>query len=174
MKVFEAVNEPSMEEYYGDNLKLFLAGGITNCEDWQSKVLDELSKLQLDNLLVFNPRRKDFDVTDKNASRRQIEWEFKYLNDMDIFTMYFAKSENSVQPICMYELGRHLERMQHRFPKDWQNRIIIGIEDGYTRTQDVIIQSSLALEGYYFREHITPDIYAQLIRDRYYNLINRI
>lgn len=173
MKVFEAVNEPSMEEYYGDNLKLFLAGGITNCEDWQSKVLDELSKLQLDNLLVFNPRRKDFDVTDKNASRKQIEWEFKYLNDMDIFTMYFAKSENSVQPICMYELGRHLERMQHRFPKDWQNRIIIGIEDGYTRTQDVIIQSSLALDGCFFYEHITPDMYAQLIQDRYYKLRDR-
>lgn len=28
MKVFEAVNVPSMEEYYGDNIKLFLAGGI--------------------------------------------------------------------------------------------------------------------------------------------------
>ena len=168
MKVFEAPNEPSIEEYYDEhNIKLFLAGGITNCEDWQSKVIDELNNMSLDNLLVFNPRRKDFDITDKDASRKQIEWEFKHLNNMDIFTMYFAKSENSVQPICMYELGRHLERMQHRFPKDWKDRIIIGIEDGYSRTQDVIIQSNLALGCNLVFEHINPESYARLICLRY-------
>lgn len=40
--------------------------------------------------------------------------------------MYFCESE-SVQPICMYELGRNLIRMQQRFP-DFYNRIIIGVE----------------------------------------------
>ena len=106
----------------------------------------------------------------KNASQKQIEWEFKYLNSMDIFTMYFTNSENSVQPICLYELGRHLERMIHRFPGDWKDRIIIGIEDGYSRTQDVIIQSRLALRCNVVQERITPEVYAQMIYKSYYKL----
>lgn len=171
MKVFEALNEPTANEFYNlKNIKLFLAGGITNCDDWQSKVIDELNAFSLDDLMIFNPRRKYFDSSDKNASQKQIEWEFKYLNSMDIFTMYFANSENSVQPICLYELGRHLERMIHRFPGDWKDRIIIGIEDGYSRTQDVIIQSRLALRCNVVQERITPEVYAQMIYKSYYKL----
>lgn len=171
MKVFEALNEPTENEFYNfKNIKLFLAGGITNCDDWQSKVIDKLNKFPLDDLVIFNPRRKHFDTSDKNASRKQIEWEFKYLNNMDIFTMYFANSEKSTQPICLYELGRHLERMKHRFPTDWEDRIIIGVEDGYSRTQDVIIQSRLALGYYAVQRHITPEVYAQMIYKSYYKL----
>lgn len=84
--------------------------------------------------------------------------------------MYFTNSENSVQPICLYELGRHLERMIHRFPGDWKDRIIIGIEDGYSRTQDVIIQSRLALRCDVTQERITPEVYAQMIYKSYYKL----
>lgn len=144
-----------------DDISVFLAGGITGCCDWQSIVADKLSDCR--NLLIFNPRRKDFDVTDPTASRKQIEWEFEQLNDMDIFSMYFVNSD-SVQPICMYELGRHLERMKNRFPDDWQKRIVIGIEDGYLRKQDVIIQSELALGGVYYRENSSPTKHADDIR----------
>ena len=95
MKVFEAVNEPSIEEYYDKkNIKLFLAGGITNCSDWQSKVIEELGYYSLDNLLVFNPRRKNFNITDSHASRKQIEWEFKYLNEI-----LLPSSSSSKRPI---------------------------------------------------------------------------
>lgn len=175
MKVYEAVETPPLEEYYDENnIKLFLAGGITDCEDWQSRVIGELNDHHCDNLIVFNPRRKTFDVTNPNESLRQIEWEYKYLNDMDMFTMYFANSKSN-QPICMYELGRHLERMQHRFPLDWKDRIIIGIEDGYCREQDARIQSVLALhgEGVYYTD-IDPEYYAQLIAQRYKSLKMRI
>ena len=74
MKVFEALNEPTANEFYNlKNIKLFLAGGITNCDDWQSKVIDELNAFSLDDLMIFNPRRKHFDVSDKNASQKQNE-----------------------------------------------------------------------------------------------------
>lgn len=159
MKIYEAINEPDINILYDpDSIKVFLAGGITKCEDWQSLTIEGLTKFNLPNLLVFNPRRSNFDVTDPFASQKQIEWEFKYLNNMDIFTMYFANSE-SVQPICMYELGRHIERMMHRFPSDWKNRIIIGIEKGYSRTQDVIIQTKLAFGN------LSKDEYDRIVLD---------
>lgn len=54
MKVFEALNEPTANEFYNlKNIKLFLAGGITNCDDWQSKVIDELNAFSLSKKKTF-------------------------------------------------------------------------------------------------------------------------
>ena len=136
------------EKYYRHNHEItcFLAGGITNCPEWQKKVIEQLSKklpINTDKLVIFNPRRDDFPIGDKTAAYEQIEWEFGLLDRCDIFSMYFS-SGNSDQPICMYELGRNIVRMQNRFPSDWENRIIISVEDGYRRKQDVLIQTSLA------------------------------
>ena len=44
----------------------------------------------------------------------------------------------------MYELGRYIAKMQTRFPIDWEHRIIISVESGYKRKQDVITQVGLA------------------------------
>lgn len=118
---------------------IFLAGGINKCKDWQKEVIKELES---ENISIFNPRQEHFDINDKSSSFKQIKWEFERLEQMEIFSMYFCSSE-SVQPICMYELGRNIVRMQNRFPYDWQNRVIVSIEDGYTRKEDVIIQLSL-------------------------------
>lgn len=143
MKVYEAINEPS--NLPKGAVKVFLAGGITNCPDWQAEVIKELEKYEgTDNLVIFNPRRANFDITDPTATPKQIQWEFKYLETMDIFSMYFTNSQ-SPQPICFYELGRHLARMQSRFLETYNDRIIIGVEDGFSRRADVLIQSSLAL-----------------------------
>jgi Ribonuclease G/E len=58
--------------------------------------------------------------------------------------MYFAASEKSDQPICMYELGRYVTRMQMRFPTDWIDRIIVSSEKGYKRIEDVRLQLAFA------------------------------
>ena len=58
--------------------------------------------------------------------------------------MYFASSEISDQPICMYELGRYISRMQMRFPGDWNTRILVSSEIGYKRIEDVRTQTALA------------------------------
>ena len=47
------------------SIKIFLGGGITNCEDWQSKLIDMISKEQFfndKNITLYNPRRKNFDI----------------------------------------------------------------------------------------------------------------
>lgn len=120
-------------------ISLFLAGGITNCKDWQNEVIKELV---YDDVSIFNPRQEHFDVSNKRSSYKQIAWEYERLEQMDIFTMYFCNSDSD-QPICMYELGRNIVRMQNRFPNSWQERIVISVEDGYRRKEDVIIQVQL-------------------------------
>ena len=155
----QIITAPSIEKPMYTSV--FLAGGITNCKDWQKEVIEEL---KCENISIFNPRQEHFDVSDKNASYKQIEWEFERLEQMDIFSMYFC-NDNSTQPICMYELGRNIVRMQNRFPSDWEKRIVISVEDGYIRKQDVLIQTQLCTNGKIFVEtsNTSPDYHAQYI-----------
>lgn len=142
MKVITA---PEYYEPHDKDITVFLAGGITNCPDWQSEVIKDLNVNNLSSLIVFNPRRNNFPIEDKSAAYTQIKWEYKMLEKCDIFSMYFS-SGDSDQPICMYELGRNILRMQMRHPSDWQDRIVISVEDDYRRRQDVLIQTGLATQ----------------------------
>ncbi len=66
--------------------------------------------------------------------KEQIAWEYHAIEACDIFTMWFCKSE-SVQPICMYELGRALWR---------KDTICLGVDPAYSRRLDVLTQVQLA------------------------------
>ena len=125
--------------YKGNKIKIFLAGGITNCGNWQDKVIKALADY---DVVIFNPRRDSFDITNKSETERQIEWEFNALNQCDIFTMYFCGGE-SLQPICMYELGRNILYQQKQYAH-WQDKIVISAEKSYKRFDDVVIQTRLA------------------------------
>ena len=144
MKVITA---PEHYDLQPGEISVFLAGGITNCEDWQTEVIKLLQKnnypTDIENLVIFNPRRENFPINDPNAAQEQIEWEFNALEKCDIFSMYFSGGDSD-QPICMYEIGRNIVRMQMKHPLDWMERIIITVEKGYKREQDVRIQTQLA------------------------------
>ena len=143
MKVITAIEKYDLNP---GEVSVFLAGGITNCPDWQKDIINKLQTDYTnldDKLVIFNPRRENFPIGDKSASYKQIEWEFNALEKADIFSMYFT-SGVSDQPICMYELGRYISRMQAKYPVDWKYRIIISVEDGYKRKEDVLIQTQLA------------------------------
>jgi 5,10-methenyltetrahydromethanopterin hydrogenase len=88
------------------------------------------------NVSLFNPRRDNFPINDPNASKEQIKWEFDALADADMIIFWFSRG--SLNPIVLYELGM------------WGNSrdipIVIGIDDGYERRQDVEIQTELARE----------------------------
>jgi hypothetical protein len=123
------------DEYYGiETMKrpsLFLAGGITGCEDWQSKMIEELKN---EKVIIYNPRRKDFPIGDPTASEVQITWEFFQLQRATMVSFWFAAGTDN--PIVLYELGM------------WGNStdrpIMIGVDEKYSRKQDVIIQTALA------------------------------
>ena len=151
MKVVTAI-EDFTPDLKTEEITVFLAGGITNCWEWQNLVIEYLKVKEkegedLSQMVIFNPRRPNFPIDDPFAAYAQIEWEYKWLMTCDIFSMYFAGG-SSVQPICMYELGRYSYRMQDLFPWDYQDRVIVTVEPTYKRASDVIVQMRLAFGPY--------------------------
>lgn len=131
MLYVEAVNQapPKAPRPY-----LFLAGGITNCPDWQFSFRMALQDV---GGTLFNPRRAKFDVKDVSASVAQIEWEYENLRSADVIGFWFCKE--TVQPITLFELGSALARsMDHDV---WPQQIAIGVDPGYPREEDVRIQT---------------------------------
>lgn len=108
---------------------LFLAGGVSNCRDWQKEVLSKI--LDLD-IVVLNPRRAEFDASNKEIEKEQIQWEYEMLRKASVISFYFC--EETICPITLYELGTwsHSDK-----------QIIIGMDEKYSRRRDVEIQSSL-------------------------------
>jgi hypothetical protein len=109
---------------------VFLGGGITDCPDWQSKVVDGLRDL---NIILYNPRRENFPIEDPNAAEAQIKWEFEHLRKSDALIFWFPKE--SLCPIVLYELGA------------WSmtdKPLFVGTDPEYKRRQDVEIQTRLA------------------------------
>lgn len=140
MKVITAPEEYTPQE---NEITCFLAGGIKGC-NWQNRVIEILNDLKLEDLVIFNPRREYY-PNNNSELIPQTEWEFKNLNNTDIFSIYFC-SYFSVQPISFYELGRNLVTMKYRFPKSYLDRIIVSVNRRYQRSADVIIQTKLVLD----------------------------
>jgi hypothetical protein len=119
-------------EIYEGNKKeksLFLAGGITGCLDWQSELVKLLEK---ENIILLNPRRKNFPIDDPNASEAQIKWEYNHLKKATGVSFWFPKE--TLCPIALYELGRQSVGNKHLF---------IGVHPEYKRKLDVEIQTGL-------------------------------
>jgi hypothetical protein len=90
-----------------DGFAIFLAGSIEDgrAENWQLRVEHELAQ---SDVILFNPRRDDWDPTWKQALddphfREQVEWELSALEQADFIAMYFAPGTKS--PITLLELG---------------------------------------------------------------------
>ncbi len=129
--IIEAPNEIySLEN--NRNIKLFLAGGITNCPDWQKEIIELIKGADI--LTVYNPRRANFPINDPKAAEEQITWEYNHLRDSDSISFWFSKG--SLNPIVLYELGR--------WGTSTNKTIFIGMDPDYERKQDVIIQTKLS------------------------------
>jgi len=134
----EVITAPNLISIFHDP-RIFLAGGITNCACWQDEIIQKLSPRVFPNSnpVLLNPRRRNFPIDNPNAAKEQIEWEYYALNQCHIFSMWFCAGE-SVQPICMYELGRQLA-LRSRRPAT----VVLGVEEGYKHSNDVYIQTEL-------------------------------
>lgn len=82
--------------YRGNGRSLFLAGGITGCPDWQSKLIDLLKN---EDVVILNPRRKDFPINDPKAIEKQIVWEYNHLKKANAISFWFPKE--SICPIAL-------------------------------------------------------------------------
>lgn len=159
------ITAPENYKREANDICLFLAGGITNCRDWQSELIEKLATItNNENLVVFNPRRDNFDIHNPNETIRQITWEFKMLEMCDIFSMYFCGDTTSDQPICFYELGRYIARMQAKYPGSWSSRIIVSCEKNFKRYKDVQLQTLLAVDNHPDIAKLPEDLYMHFVR----------
>jgi len=131
------VEAPNYEHDNNKDLpKVFLGGGITNCKDWQSDIVEELRDM---DCIIYNPRRKTFDINDPSQSNIQIVWEHAYLDHADIVVFYFC--EETVCPITLFEYGARL--MHNHFTA--RQSIYVYCEEKYIRKFDIKIQTDLQM-----------------------------
>jgi len=124
------IEAPENLEDVSDFRKVFLAGGITGCPDWQQAIVELLHDT---SVTLLNPRRADFPIGDPGAAKEQITWEYDYLRKADAILFWFPCE--TICPIVLYELGA------------WSvtnKPIFVGVHPQYQRRQDVEIQTGLA------------------------------
>jgi hypothetical protein len=117
------------EIYSGNKISLFLAGGISNCPIWQSKLIRLLEDTEL---TILNPRRKHFPLDNSNIEEEQIGWEYNHLAKASAVSFWFPKE--TICPITLYELGK--QSMDTK-------PIFIGVHPDYPRKKDIELQTRL-------------------------------
>lgn len=123
------VEAPKIYELWMDHNSLFLAGGITDCPNWQQQMIQ---RLESDDFILFNPRRQNFPIHDPTAHAEQVRWEHEYLRRAWAILFWFPCE--TLCPIVLYELGA------------WSltdKPLYIGIHPEYRRRSDVEIQTQL-------------------------------
>lgn len=111
---------------------IFLAGGISNCPNWQKEIADRFAGSKCPrNTIIYNPRRDDFDVTNSSMEREQIHWEARALHQCSDIIFWFPKE--TLCPITLLEFGR--------YALDSHKTVFVGIEKQYSRASDLFIQA---------------------------------
>lgn len=115
---------------------IFLAGGITNCPEWQNELIEMLGDAM--EVTVYNPRRENFPIGDPSAAPEQVIWEYDRLRSADLWVFWFSRG--SVNPIVMFEYGSALERIEF---EGVNKHMIVGADSEYPRIFDVHQQTIL-------------------------------
>jgi hypothetical protein len=155
MRYIEAPS--TYDEGKSDDIKIFLAGGISGTPDWQAEMVELLGE-QDNNLVLLNPRRKNFPIHDPSAAEAQIKWEHDQLRLADAILFWFPKE--TLCPIVLYELGAWSMTDKHLF---------VGVHPDYRRRQDVEIQTRLARQAIrivYTLQELAQKVYAYRLTAR--------
>lgn len=124
------IESPEIYKNFDSKKSIFLAGGITNCPDWQ---LEMVERLKNHDIILLNPRRKKFPINVPTASKEQIQWEFEHMRRADTILFWFPKE--SICPIALYELGAWCMT---------DKLLWIGVHPNYERKVDIEEQTKLA------------------------------
>lgn len=118
------------EKFTSDTKKsVFLAGGITDCPDWQQEIMKDFRSSSQD-LAFLNPRRANFPINDPTAAFAQIKWEHDHLRQASAILFWFPCE--TLCPIVLYELGAWSMSVKP---------IFVGVHPDYKRKQDVLYQT---------------------------------
>lgn len=171
MKVITA---PEKMVYDPESIYCFLAGGISDCPNWQQQVIDYIRNTTdgndyYNNLVLLNPRRSTLNVNVKDIDpKEQIIWEYETIRQCDIFSLYFCGETESAQPICLFELGAYV--IDHRLSGGIPYRLV-SVQKGYSRSVDVQYQlecdRGLIDTSHLLKQVENPKQHAMRILDKY-------
>lgn len=116
-------------EFPATGPSLFLAGGISDAENWQQQLLQLLPQ---GDYTVLNPRRTLFSGDDPAAAVEQIEWEFRHIRRASVVAFWFPPQ--TLCPIALFELGACSAAGA---------AIVVGTDANYARRDDVEVQLRL-------------------------------
>lgn len=108
---------------------VFLAGGITGCADWQAEAVRLLDDSDVE-MIVYNPRRANFDPTEPGVEQLQVSWEAGALRIVSAILFWFDPS--GMQPIVHQEFGAALERAPA-----FGHHIVLGVHPDYPRRENL-------------------------------------
>lgn len=117
----------------------FLAGGITDCPNWQryaTKFFDGLP------VTIFNPRRACW--SSAIDAVQQIAWEHQRLREARVILFWFPAE--SLCPIALYELGAWAMT---------DKPLLVGTDPRYLRRHDIQIQLALARPDVTITDNLT-------------------
>lgn len=118
-----------------DGPAVFLAGGITGADRWQDHAVAVLHSRPV---VVLNPNRADFPISDPGAAWEQVSWEQHHLHLPTVLTLFWFPASVTVQPIAMFELGQALGEGR---------RLVVGAHPDFPREPDVHMLCQLARPG---------------------------
>lgn len=113
-------------------INVFMAGGITDCPNWQQEYR-ELLKDESDQLVLLNPRRGNFNVREDGIAEQQIIWEHRHLVLSNVFSFWFPC--DTLCPITLFELGK--------ISAGRPGPLFVGTHPDYKRKVDVVVQMQL-------------------------------
>lgn len=138
MKIIEALEKYNKSE---TDIVVFLAGTCTG-KNWRKELIDFLQgmnkTLDLTNLVIINPFRKDW-PTEDNKLAQQIEWECEMLNQADIFSLYFQKTneDKSIGAFSLFELGKAIYQMKNLGVSKVNSRLVLSAHKDYSKFNQV-------------------------------------
>ena len=127
-----------------------LAGGVIPGNDWRKEVVKYFQEngKEEKGIIFFNPVRKDFNINDPDDVKKQIEWEFSYLNYCDMLVSFYFPPTEFFQAMSFYELGRALAKRGQDAFGDWIGQdVYVCIHKDFKRKTDVIVQGTLVNYG---------------------------
>lgn len=107
---FQVLYAPHRIGHVQARVQVFLAGSIDMGEatQWQERLIGDLEDMPV---VVYNPRRPDFDSTWKQDRScppfvEQVQWELDHLERADVIVYFF--DPDGLAPVTLLELGLHV------------------------------------------------------------------
>jgi hypothetical protein len=161
------IQSPKQNKQYPTLYRLFLAGGISGCPNWQADLCERFKTTEGGECVtIFNPRRKGDLAKDSNAARDQILWEHHHL--MEARQLLFWFPEETLCPITLFELGKYVQyysRLYNTATTTPADHLFIGIHPNYQRRFDLEIQLPLMVPD--IKIHYSLDDLFNAVCERY-------